>query len=222
MTNSYVKGLRRVQVFLIVAAVLWLGSLYVADSSWRVMWLAPPELPPGTDPSQAAYARDHVLESLLNAWHGVLQWALSIGVISAGHAKLAIEEGYALEGFLKLLSGLLIFISFWVASRALVSNEQGDSAGLSASGQGGNEGSYRQEPVISARQFERHERERENNREQIEELQNSLNAASLSVTNLMLDPQAQQFTEELSELSRHLKDAALNARQLRDQSDSEN
>ncbi len=102
MANSYFKGLRRVQLFLIAAAALWLASLYVADSSWRVLWLAPSELLPGTDPARGAYARDHVLEALLNAWHGVLQWALSIGVISADHAKLVIEEGYALHGLLKL------------------------------------------------------------------------------------------------------------------------
>ncbi len=116
-----------------------------------------------------------------------------------------------------------------MASRALVSNEQGGSEGLGPSRPGindgvnadVNQGLNRQEPVISARQAERHERELENNREQIKELENSLNAASLSVTNLMLDPQAQQFAEELSELSHHLKDAALTARRLRDQPDSE-
>lgn len=233
MVKPLFRALRTTQWLMVAAAGLWVLSWLLGDTAWRVMWLEPPRWINPAQPVEFIAPHEHLVYSLLDAWHGIISGLASGGWISAGSASQAIGDGYSLGGFAQFLSVICLAAVFWVVSRALVASDQGHDA--SANDKKANQNasglsspasqspgtatatafSMRAEPGLGALRASVEPDMRPSVAE-LEDLHQDLGLARLALTNLMLDPMAQGFSDELGQASRHLQSALTQTQKWRD------
>lgn len=174
----------RLQMFLVL---VFLGlAAYVQASDWRVMYIGPP--PSGSEPATG------LLHHVLNAWHGVLEALEAIGLLSRELTETAIQSGHSLSGFFIFLAGVFFIVSLWRLSRLLVLPTVDGHDMESAPIEPRLEDRAGQAPGLGAAPDH-------------SQTARSLVTAQLTVTNLLLDPQAQQFEPELRELQKEITSA---------------
>ena len=179
----------RVYFSLWAALLLFCTSYFGIDSSWRVMRIDPPRWTEVPGAVEFVAPHEKLLEFLIGIWHGMVQAAATANWIPADDAADLIANGASIAGLLRFLAVLCFIYALWQISVARFKTRDAQPA-LGTSLASEPLSATKKEPVLPQAVIAQ---------DRLDLMSRSLSQAGLTVTNLMLDPQAQQFADELAD-----------------------
>jgi hypothetical protein len=191
----------RVYFSLWTALLLFFASFFGTNSAWRVMRIDPPRWTEVPGAVEFVTPHEHVLEFFIGIWHGMLEAAATASWIDPDDAAELIANGASIAALLRFLAGLCVLFALWQISIARFKARDA----LSVSDQPSSFTSEKpatasmniaKEPVLPQAVIAQ---------DRLNLMSRSVSQAGLAVTNLMLDPQAQQFAEELADAATKLQ-----------------
>lgn len=196
MIAKHIARLCSAVYFSLWAALLLLCTSFLGiDSSWRIMRIDPPRWTEVPGAVEFVAPHERVLEFLIGIWHGMVQTVASANWIQTEDAADLIENGVSIAGLLRFLAVLCFLYALWQISVARVRTRDAQSAPTTSEPVS----VVKQEPALPQAVI---------GQDRLDLMSRSLSQAGLTVTNLMLDPQAEQFSEELADAATKIQSIA--------------